>query len=60
MDWNLIIGTILLYIGVGLGYSQWIVDYSLFHGHTVKPSLLHVYLFAIFKPILKFRMKFNI
>lgn len=59
MNWNLFMGLILLYVGLGTAYSQLIIIRMARTG-KVKKTLLAFLLWKFFTPIFMFRMKFNI
>lgn len=56
IDWNFLIGIILLYIGLGVAYTQWEIDYYFKHGKARKPNLFTVLCYLTFCPIYKARI----
>lgn len=59
MDWNLIIGIILWYIGVGLAYTQWELDYYFKYREVREQNSFTVLCYIAFLPIFIIREKLD-
>lgn len=59
MNWNLIIGIGLLYLGTGIGYSQWVLDRFVKY-RKVDKGFINYLLWEFYKPIINFRMKYDV
>ena len=60
MDWNFIIGIALLYIGLGLAYSQWELGYYFKYGKVRESNLVNLFSYFAFYPVFWVREKLNV